>query len=251
MRIYPNKFQIDEYLSCNSEQLDDNVKKLKNILYDEESKKIVDYIISAWKMEEVPDNYFEEIFSRKQYFDKSIIDFSDDEVMVDAGAYIGDSAEGFYEACNGEYLKMHLFELDPNIYSKLCSNMEKSKMYDIVCWPYGLGDKEEIIHFNGGESNSTISEDGKYQGTIKSLDDVLDEKVTFIKMDIEGAEMSALEGGKKIIQAQKPKLAICIYHSAEDMFRIPHYIKTLVPEYRLYIRHYTDMFYETVCYASI
>ena len=252
IRIYPNKFQIDKYLSKNSVCLDNQVKELKDILYDEESRKVVDYIISAWEMEEVPDNYFEKIFSKKQYFDNAVIDFTEEEVMVDAGAYIGDSAEGFYEACKGQYLKMHLFELDHNIYDRLCNNMEKHKMHDIVCWPYGLGDKDEVIHFNAGDSNSTISNDGECQGIIKRLDDVLlDERVTFIKMDIEGAEMSALLGAKKIIQEQKPKLAICIYHSAEDMFRIPHYIKSLVPEYRLYIRHYTDMFYETVCYACI
>ena len=68
-------------------------------------------------------------------------------------------------------------------------------------------------------------------------------------MDIEGAEVGALKGGSHIIKKQTPKLAICIYHSPEDMLEIPMQIKELVPEYRIYIRHYTDMMLETVCYA--
>lgn len=54
---------------------------------------------------------------------------------------------------------------------------------------------------------------------------------------------------QKTIVMHKPKLAICIYHSAEDLWRIPIYIKQLVPEYKIYIRHHTDIQYETVCYA--
>lgn len=61
--------------------------------------------------------------------------------------------------------------------------------------------------------------------------------------------LSALAGAETIIRMQKPKLAICIYHSPGDMLNIPLYIKKLVPEYSIYIRHYTDMMLETVCYA--
>lgn len=81
------------------------------------------------------------------------------------------------------------------------------------------------------------------------MDDVVDEKVTFIKMDIEGAEYEALLGAKETIQKNKPKLAISIYHKPEDIISIPKLIKSMVPNYRLYIRHYSNADNETVLYA--
>ena len=70
-----------------------------------------------------------------------------------------------------------------------------------------------------------------------------------IKLDIEGAELEALKGARETILRHKPKLAICIYNKPEDMIDIPLYIKELVPEYKLYVRHYTNTNDETVLYA--
>lgn len=85
---------------------------------------------------------------------------------------------------------------------------------------------------------------------IKKLDDFLpNEQITFLKMDIEGAEINALIGAQELIKTQKPKLAICTYHLPEHFFDIPFYIKSLVPEYKIYIRHHTNTMFETVCYA--
>ena len=82
------------------------------------------------------------------------------------------------------------------------------------------------------------------------LDTVLEnKKISLLKMDIEGAEQNALEGAKKIIQQQTPKLAICIYHSLEDLWEIPLQIKRMVPEYKIGVRHHTIDMGDTVCYA--
>lgn len=85
-----------------------------------------------------------------------------------------------------------------------------------------------------------------------SLDQILqEEKVTFIKLDIEGAELKALQGMKNIIIKYRPLLAVCIYHKAEDIVEIPGYIKTLVPDYKFYIRSYHMDYTEHVLYAII
>jgi uncharacterized protein with FMN-binding domain len=78
-------------------------------------------------------------------------------------------------------------------------------------------------------------------------------------MDIEGAEMRALKGAERIIRSQHPKLAISCYHrfrdgvytGSADLFDVPAYIKSLVPEYNIFIRHHGGdrNCYETVCYA--
>jgi hypothetical protein len=75
-------------------------------------------------------------------------------------------------------------------------------------------------------------------------------KVDFIKMDIEGAEMSALEGGIETIRKFRPKLAIAIYHSLDDFFNIPNWILALGLDYEIFIDHYTIHAEETICFAK-
>ena len=87
---------------------------------------------------------------------------------------------------------------------------------------------------------------------VDALDHLLgDKKVTFIKMDIEGAEQPALAGARGIIRTQRPRLAICTYHNLEDMLGIPLVIHELCPGYRIYLRHHTNTRYGTICYAQV
>lgn len=70
------------------------------------------------------------------------------------------------------------------------------------------------------------------------LDDDLPEPVTFLKMDIEGAEWDTLLGCQRIIAEEHPKLAICVYHGYDDLWRIPALIDSIYPNYEFYLRHY-------------
>ena len=94
-----------------------------------------------------------------------------------------------------------------------------------------------------------MQENGTEVVPVDTIDHVCDsDKVTFIKMDIEGSELKALQGAADVIRRDKPKLAISIYHRPTDYFEIPFYVKELVPEYRLYIRHHCcpEKFYHKV-----
>ena len=117
----------------------------------------------------------------------------------------------------------------------------------------GLWSKDTYLAFHSAEyGGSHIVESDEKDGAqvkVVALDSCIRGKVTFIKMDIEGAELEALKGAKQLIMKYRPKLAICIYHKREDMWEIPYFIKNLVPEYKLYIRHYSNYEYETVLYA--
>lgn len=85
---------------------------------------------------------------------------------------------------------------------------------------------------------------------VDTLDDICAGKaVSFIKMDIEGAELPSLRGAEKVIEKYHPKLAICIYHSDSDMLEIPEYIMGKYPSYSLYVRHHSQCSAETVLYA--
>jgi hypothetical protein len=87
-----------------------------------------------------------------------------------------------------------------------------------------------------------------------SLDNILgtrnlsDNNNLYIKMDIEGWEMNALKGAENLIKTLKPKLAICVYHKPNDFLEIYNYIKELNPNYKIYLRHYTEGVVETVMY---
>ena len=59
---------------------------------------------------------------------------------------------------------------------------------------------------------SSVDENGEDEIKVVAVDEIVDGKVTFIKMDIEGSELKALHGAEKTIKKYRPKLAICIYH---------------------------------------
>ena len=89
-----------------------------------------------------------------------------------------------------------------------------------------------------------------YRVSVTSIDDVLDgEKVTFIKLDVEGSELETLIGAEKSIRKYKPRLAVSVYHKPEDLWVLAEYIISLDLDYKLYMRHYTTCNYETVLYA--
>lgn len=172
------------------------------------------------------------------------------EIFIDCGAYTGDTIEIFKDHTKDVFKKIYAFEPEKNN----CRIMESKYADDdrIRIYPYGNWSSDEVLRFREGKgTTSEIAEDGNCEIEVRKLDSViaLNEEVTFIKMDIEGSEQAALIGGQRMIQEYKPKLAICIYHKLEDLWEIPLLIHKLCPEYKLYIRNYTDRLDETVCYA--
>jgi hypothetical protein len=97
----------------------------------------------------------------------------------------------------------------------------------------------------------------KYDGIIRTttIDDFLisvsGTKLDFIKMDIEGSELNALKGAKKVICKYRPKLAISVYHHPEDIYEIPKWIESLNLGYKFYLGHFTTHRDETILFAKI
>lgn len=152
-------------------------------------------------------------------------------------------------------VKAYAFEPDACNYQKCLKKLEKEKekLPQTVLLPYGTwSGKTELCFDSTADGCSHIGE-GKTVIKTAVIDDIVDEndKITFIKMDVEGAELESLKGAKKIIQRDRPKLAICIYHKPEDVITLPMYIKELVPEYKFYLRSYSNADNEMVLYAVI
>lgn len=176
-----------------------------------------------------------------------------DEVFVDAGCYDGTKAFQFAKNTNFQYKKIIALEPDAINLKRMRENLNFNSLDNVIVIQKGLWDKKETLKFSGnGSSSSNISSKGDIEIQVDSLDSLLNEEVvTFLKMDIEGAELKALQGARNIIQKYKPKLAISMYHKPEDIIEILGFIKELVPEYKLYLRHYSTTIVETVLYAVI
>ena len=125
------------------------------------------------------------------------------------------------------------------------------KYQNVEIVPCGLWcERAELQFKQKGKDWSRISKDGSNIVKVDSIDNVCrEDRVTFIKMDIEGSEAEALRGAEKIIRRDKPRLAISIYHKPQDYFEIPFLVKEMVPEYKLYIRHHKPSKNDTVLYA--
>jgi FkbM family methyltransferase len=236
-----------------------NLQSVIDLCADEKSKYIVFEILNNLSKFNYHDISFPKICSPNQYFDREIIALSQEECFVDGGGYTGDSILDFLRETNNKFKKIHSFELLKENYETIHNTLMPVPNHlkdNILVYNLGLYDKEGQIKFEFPSQDFAavrVSEKAEtaYIGQITSLDKILtpSEKVTFIKMDIEGAELNALKGAKEIITTHKPKLAICVYHQITDLWEIPLYIKSLVPEYKIFIRHHTPMSTETVCYA--
>lgn len=188
------------------------------------------------------------------YFDPDIIKLHDDEVFVDAGALSLETSLRFVEECRNGHVqnyRVHAFEPDGSSYERCRELLKTMPDADIKLYNAGLWSEDKTLYFERmGNAGSRIVKE-KTETSIKTvaLDNCVSGPVTFIKMDIEGAELEALKGSREIIKKYRPRLAISAYHKKEDLVELPLYIKELVPDYKLYIRHYSNAGIETVLYA--
>ena len=196
-----------------------------------------------------------EIFCRNQYFnDLTKFALNENCVFVDCGAFDGDTIKNFIECSNGKYKKIFGVEADPLNFDKLKNFIEQSNYKGVKIFNCGVWNEKGVLSFDGGRgTSSSISETsgGENSIAVDTIDNLLKgAPVTFIKMDIEGSELNALEGAQESIKKFKPVLAICVYHKAEDLITIPQYIKNLNPDYKFYLRKHTFVLpTELVLYA--
>lgn len=251
---YYNEYQQKEiffphsanfYYFCNkadklylNDEVKEKIEKVSDLLHDEHSKELlkqrVDFVLNG-DLSLIRDNFSVE----QEYFDKRYYNsdhITENEVFVDCGGYIGDTVEDFADIMNECYRKIYVYEPDTSCFQELIDNIKNKSMNNVIPKKCAVGIK-----------NSQTQE---ADFPTISLDEDIKERVSWIKMDIEGHEMDALKGAQNIIQQYKPKLAICLYHCVEDLYEIPLYLHKLVPEYRFKLGQHFRGHWDFVLYAD-
>ncbi len=195
------------------------------------------------------------LLDNDEYFPKGVVTLSDDEGFVDCGAFTGDTVEDFCTRTKGKFRHIFSFEADKKNFDELEKTVKKLGLDQkkISCYSKGVYSKNGQCGFSLKGIGSSISDTGDEMIDVVALDSFLNESekemITFVKMDIEGAELEALKGMQEIIRKNKPKLAICVYHKPSDFWELPLYIHSLNPDYKLYFRQHALSRTGTVCYA--
>ena len=227
--VYGNTLFNIEYVRENAE----NLREVYDLLADEQSKKVFENTVLYKLSGNI--QYLFDCESSPDEANKSILMLGDNETYFDLGAYRGDTVAEFLHCTKG-YNKIVAVEPDIKTYSKLCSatqNIEK-----IININAAISDKCGKIEFCMNASRGSNATGGVVIDSI-SVDSLLTvDMPTFIKMDIEGAELAAIAGAKKTLSAYKPKLQVAAYHRSEDLITLPLSVLKINPKYKLYMRHF-------------
>jgi FkbM family methyltransferase len=203
------------------------------------------------------------IFLLQQYRysqNDTIIEAQYGDHVIDAGGCWGDTALYFAEKV-GETGKIytfefipsnikimeHSFDLNPSLKERIC----------VVEHPLWIKSDQPCQFIDRGPSSRiTIGQTDGNEPEVKTItiDDFVKRnnipKIDLIKMDIEGAELSALHGAIETLRRFKPKLAISVYHYKwGDMIEIPRFIQSLNLNYKFYFDHFTLHEQESILFA--
>ncbi len=216
-------------------------------LCDYRSKKTLYAILSNWyrydflSAAQTKENLFDD------YFDLDLVKCSKDEVVVDLGAYTGDTVlsyiKNYGEDC---YKKIYCYEITPDTFEILKENLKAYK--NIEFRMKGVGDAVEnmaIVNNQTSSSANTLAPNSAGDIQMTTLDADIDEPITLIKSDIEGFEQKAILGARNHILNDHPKLLISVYHNNEDLWKIPQMIYDISQDYKFYLRYNSSPIYPT------
>lgn len=193
-----------------------------------------------------------------QYFPDDLINLDPEEVLLDAGAFTGDTLASFLAHGQGCFREAHCFEPDGESFARLQQRIadlgpELSGRIHAYNLALGLEPREVPFSSTGCVGNSIFGSAGEETMQVANINQVLPrstlDRLTFVKMDVEGAEMELLRSLEVQIRESAPLMAVCVYHRPEDIVEIPAYLHRLRPDYHLFLRHHSNCRCETVLYA--
>ena len=211
----------------------ESIEAAYELLADDTSRRVYTDIINA----KLTGDYFtlrrcetprEEVF-------ENIIRLGKKEQYLDLGAYDGDTIDEFLSLTGGYYSRITAFEPDEKNMKKLA--YKYASMDNCRLLPYASWCENRTLNFSGsGGRMSCIDESGR-EVEARAPDSVC-MSATYIKMDVEGAERETLLGCRRLIERNRPYLAVSAYHKAGDIFTLPLLIAEMNRDYAVYLRHH-------------
>lgn len=190
-----------------------------------------------------PDQYFPDFIAGRP-----------DEVAVDAGAFDGDTLADFLRRHGDRFGAYHAIEPDEASLVKLrdcVARLPAPVQARVQVHPVAVHDSDGELGFcGGGTVGSSLAAGGASLVPTRRLDGLLAaQPVTWLKLDIEGAELAALRGASDLLRAWQPVVAACCYHLPEDLWSVPGLLRDRLPTHRFFLRAHGYDGWETVCYA--
>lgn len=218
---------------------------VRELFSDQESREVFNRVMEFRLNANLRAMRFFDYTADQQYFEP-FVKFAPGEVFVDGGGFDGYTTEEFIKRCP-HYAGVHFFEPTPSTLTAAKAKLAAHR--NIEFHLVGLFDEKQTLSFDASAGSACkISEHGSVKIDVDTLDNRTTDSVGFIKLDLEGAEPKALQGMKKHIQEDHPKLAVAVYHDPAHFWQVPEIILGVRSDYKVYLRHYTEGWTETVMF---
>lgn len=156
------------------------------------------------------------------------------EILLDIGTAEGLFPLSVINKCN------KIFLVEPSVTFANCLKKTFANYSDkVVLINKAVGNDTQNIFFDENSLDGIISKESNNTIAVEldKIDNIIkNEKITYLKADIEGFELEMLKGAANTIKQNKPKIAITTYHDANNPQQIIDLIKSYVPEYNFFIK---------------
>ena len=207
------------------------------LLCDEESRRIFDDVLQYKLTGDI--RYLLDAESDLEAIWKCIIYPERIRFAADLGAYNGDTALDLLKRAP-HIQRIVALEPDPKTFIKLQKNTAGLPVKAV----HGAAWREDttLLFTASGGRGAGVGAVGKKTAEIPAYapDSLFErgERVDYLKYDVEGAELDALEGSRRLLEESRPRLLVSCYHRPEDLFLLPLWLKDHFPFYKLYLRRH-------------
>lgn len=190
------------------------------------------------------------------YFPADVpLELPPDTIFVDCGAYDGDTVRYFLEHQCGHFREIFAFEPDEINCRKLrdyVATLDAEAARRVHIYNAGVGKSYTKMRFQPtGNMSAAFGGEGETEVEVVAVQEIVggEGASVYVKYDVEGAEWDALEGTKELLRRARATLAVSVYHRPDDLWQLPIYLKTLDPDYRLFLRTQGEDGMDAICYA--